>query len=63
MSLPFLLWILAHYFIGLWSIYNKGPILLSWAFIRMHLGIFNLFSRTWAYNVFITFGLFILYSS
>ena len=59
MSLPFLSWILAPCFIGLWSICNKALILLSWAFIRMHLGISNPLSQTWAYNVFITFGLFI----
>ena len=47
--------------LGFWSIYNKALILLSWAFIRMYLGIFNPLSQTWAYNAFITFGLFILY--
>ena len=46
----------------LWSIYNKALILLSWAFIIIHLEIFNPLSQTWAYNVFITFGLPILYS-
>ena len=51
--------IFAPCFIGLWSIYNKALILLSWAFIRMHLEVFNPLSQTWAYNVFITFGLFI----
>ena len=50
-------------FIGLWPIYNKALSLLSWAFIRMYLEIFNPLSQTWAYNVFIIFGLFILYSS
>ena len=43
------------------SICNKALILLSWAFIRMHLEISNPLSQTWAYNVFITFGLFIFY--
>ena len=42
-------------FIGLWSIYNNALILLSWAFIRMYLEIFDPLSQTWAYNVFITF--------
>ena len=49
---------LAPCFIGLWSIYNNAFILLSWAFIRMYLEIFNLLSQTWAHNIFITFGLF-----
>ena len=40
----------------------KALISLSWAFIIMNLGIFNLLSQTWAYNVFITFGRPILYS-
>ena len=40
------------------SIYNNALIMLSWAFIRMYLEIFNPLSRIWAYNVFITFGLF-----
>ena len=51
--------ILAPYFIGLWSIYNKALIFLSWAFVRMYLEIINPLSQTWANNVFITFGLFI----
>ena len=50
-------------FIGLWSIYNKALILLSWAFTRMHIEIFNPLSQTWAYNVFITVGLFNPFSS
>ena len=45
----------------LWSIYNKALILLSWAFIIIHLEIFNPLSQAWAYNVFITFGLLILF--
>ena len=45
--------------LGFWSIYNNALILLSWAFIRIHLEIFNPLSQTWAYNAFITFGLFI----
>ena len=61
MSLPSLSWIFALCFIGLWSIYNKGLILLVWAFIRMHLEFFNPLSQTWAYNVFIPFELFILF--
>ena len=61
MSLPSLSWIFAPCFIGLWSIYNKALISLLWAFIRMHLEIFNPLSQTWAYNVFITFGLFIFF--
>ena len=32
---------LAPCFIGLYSIYNNALILLSWAFIRMYLEIFN----------------------
>ena len=40
----------------------KALFLLSWAFIRMHLGIFKPLSQTWAYNVFITFELPIRYS-
>ena len=60
MSLPSLSWIFTPCFIGLWSIYNKALISLSWAFMRMHLlKIFNPLSQTWAYNVFITFRLFI----
>ena len=59
MSLSSLSWILAPCFIKLWSMYNKTLILHSWAFIRMHLGIFNPLSQIWALNVFVTFGLFI----
>ena len=43
-------------FIGLWSIYNRALILLSWAFIRMHLEGLNPLSQTWVYNIFITLG-------
>ena len=58
-SLPSLSWTFVPCFIGLWSIYNNALILPSWAFIRMHLEIFNPLSQKWAYNVFITFRLFI----
>jgi len=52
---------LAPCFIGLWSIYNNAFILLSWAFIKMLLEIFNTLSQTWAYNIFITFALFLFH--
>jgi len=59
LSLPSLSWIFALCFIGFWSIYNNALILPSWAFIRMHLEIFNPLSQKWAYHVFITFRFFI----
>ena len=52
---------IAPCFIGIWSIYNNALILLSWAFVRIYLLIFNLLSQTQAYDIFITFGLFLFH--